>query len=117
LDLLDRGARRLDADLVDQPAVRANLYAVISEAYHGVGHADSAEAFAHRALALRRPDGPAPDAGRAVESQVLLGRALGSTDPEGSAAALREAVAQARQIGDDAVLLDALEAQGMTGLR
>ena len=29
LDLLDRGARRLDGGLADQPAVRADLYAVI----------------------------------------------------------------------------------------
>ena len=112
LDLLDRGARRLDGGLADQPAVRADLYAVIGDAYLGLGRPDSAAAFARRVLAVTGPSGVARDAVAAVRARVLLARATFPTDPEAAAAEFEQAVAAARASGDDAVLLDALEAQG-----
>ncbi len=112
LDLLARGARRIEADLADQPAVRAALYLVVGDSYLGLGRVDSAQAFARRALAARRPGGAATDAAEAARARILLGRALFPTDPTAAADALADAVADARTLGDPALLLDALEAQG-----
>jgi len=117
LDLLDRGARRLDLELSDQPGVRANLYLVVGEAYLGLGRADSAQAFARRAAAVRAPEGAAPDPERAIQAQLLLGRSLGPSEPTRATQLLVSAVADARALGNDAVLLDALEAQGTMGSR
>ncbi len=113
LSVLDRGARRLERELAGQPATRADLYVAIGQAYFGLGRADSAEAFARRAFAVRRPEGSAPDAARAAAAEVLLGRALYARNPERATDVLRQAIARARVSGDDAVLLDALEAQGV----
>ena len=115
LAVLDRGARRLERELADQPATRADLYVAIGEAYLGLGHADSAVAFSRRAQTIRQPGGAAPDAVRATSAQVLLGRALYRSDAGGAIDVLRDAVARARAAGDDNVLLDALEAQGLLG--
>ena len=112
LDLVDRGARRIDAELAGQPDVRARLLAVVSEAYLGLGRTDSALALARRARALRQPGGAAPDAAEAVRAQILIGRARFAADPAAGAQALARAVEQARALGDDALLLDALEVQG-----
>ncbi|WP_420455996.1 protein kinase domain-containing protein [Rubrivirga sp.] len=112
LDLLRRGADRIDAELAGQPGARARLGLVVGDAYLGLGQPDSAAAFARRTLALRQPGGAAPDAVEAVRARILLGRALFPTDPTAAADALAAAVADARTTGDDAVLLDALEAQG-----
>ena len=115
LDLLDRGARRLGAELAGQPGTRAALTLAVGDAYLGLGRADSAEALARRALALRRPRGAAPDRAGAVRARVLLGRALYRSDPAAGDDALARATADARALGDDAVLLDALEARGLLG--
>ena len=111
LDLLERGARRIDGDLADQPAVRAGLYLVVGEAYLGLGRPDSAVAFAQRALAIRQPDGAAPDARAAARARILFARGLYPIDPVGAGDVFESAVADARATGDDAVVLDALEAQ------
>ena len=112
LDLVDRGARRLDAELSGQPDVQARLLSVVAEAYLGLGRPDSARALARRALALRAPGGAAPDPAEAVRAQILIGRADFATDPAAGGRELATAVDLARQLGDDALLLDALEAQG-----
>ncbi len=112
LDLLRRGAGRIDAELSAQPGARARLGLVVGHAYLGLGRPDSAAAFARRTLALRQPGGAVTDAAEAVRARILLGRALFPTDPTAAAATLSDAVGDARAVGDDAVLLDALEAQG-----
>ena len=111
VDLLERGTRRIDHELAEQPGVRAALYTTVGEAYLGLGHPDSAAAFARRALALRGRGGAATDAEAAVEARLLLGRALFRTDPTEAATVLEEAVAEARAL-DDRLLLDALEVEG-----
>lgn len=112
LELLQQGAERIERNLADQPAVRAQLYHVIGEAYLGLGRADSAIAFAQRARRAREPGGAAPDPVAAVRARVLLGRSLFPVDPEASDRELAAAVTEARATGDAPVLLDALEAHG-----
>ncbi|PAP75405.1 serine/threonine-protein kinase [Rubrivirga marina] len=111
LDLLERGARRIDAELAGQSAVRAGLYLVVGDAYLGLGRPDSAVAFAQRALALRQSDGAAPDAVEAVRARLLFARGLYPIDPTGAGDVFESAVADARATGDDALVLDALETQ------
>ena len=111
LDLVDRGARRIDTELAGQPDVRARLLSVMAAAYLGLGRPDSAEALARRALALRRPGGPAPDPAEAVRARVRIGQAQFARRPAEGARELSAAVAAARGLGNPAVLLDALEAQ------
>ncbi len=111
LDLLERGARRIDVELARQPAVRAGLYLVVGDAYLGLGRPDSAVAFAQRALDLRRPDGAVPDASEAARARLLFARGLYPIDPTGAGDVFESAVADARAVGDDALVLDALEAQ------
>ena len=110
LELLDRGAGRIEAELAAQPSVRAGLYLVVGEAYLGLGRPDSAAAFARRARALHAAR--VPDAAAAVRARILLGRALYASDPEAADGELAAAVDAARATGDDALLLDALEARG-----
>ncbi len=112
LDLLNRGAQRLDRDLADQPGVRADLYGVIGRAYLGLGQLDSAAAFARRQIAIRQPGSVAPDIEGEVRGYLLLSHALFGSDPEQAGSLLMDAVARARGTGNDALLLDALEAQG-----
>ena len=112
LDLLNRGAARLDAELADQPGVRAELYGVIGSAYLGLGRPDSARAFARRQVAIREPGGAVPDLEGETRGLLLFGRALFGTDPVRAGRVLEDAVAKARDTGDDLLLLDALQARG-----
>lgn len=52
--ILDRGVEQIDADLVDQPVVRARLLATMAEAYRGLGDLEQARALYQQALELRR---------------------------------------------------------------
>ncbi len=51
--LLDRGARRVEAELGDQPLVAARLRAVIGRSYFGLGKYDDARGQQEEALRLR----------------------------------------------------------------
>ncbi|MCP4655183.1 MAG: tetratricopeptide repeat protein [bacterium] len=53
-DLLDRGARRLETELGDQPEIRAQLMNTVGRVYGRLALYDSAEALFEEALALRR---------------------------------------------------------------
>lgn len=53
-ELLDQGARRVDAELSDQPEVQAELLALLGEIHHKLGLYDRADSLLARALALRR---------------------------------------------------------------
>ena len=110
LELIDRGAQRLEAELAGQPDLRARLLTVVADAYLGQGRADSAEALSRRALAIRQPGGAAPDPAEAVRAEVLLGRAVFPGDPQQGNEILSRATERARGVGDE-VLLDALDAQ------
>ena len=111
LDLLDRGVRRVDAELADQPALQAELYGVISDAYGSLGRRDLAVRFARRALGLL--GGGVDPAGR-VAAQVRLAGALGVARGAGSDSLYQDAVRQARALGEPGPLLDALYAWGMS---
>ena len=112
LDLLARGARRVDLQLAGQPAVRAELYRTIALSYANLGQRDSALAFAERMAAVHAPDGPVPDPARALRAELIAARVLHGTDPEAAAAAFEPIAAAARRLGDRSVLLDVLDAQG-----
>ena len=47
-ELLDRGAERLDADLADQPEVRATMYDVVGSVYRELGLYDDAASLLQR---------------------------------------------------------------------
>ena len=61
-DLLKEGAERIDAELADEPDLRAKMLAVIGESYAGVGSYDRAEELLRSAVDLSRtllgPDDP-----------------------------------------------------------
>ena len=52
--LLDQGALRIDAELADQPEVRADLMTLIGDVYRELALYDEAETLLARAVALRR---------------------------------------------------------------
>ena len=114
-DLLDRGARRIDLELADQPATRADLYRTMGAAYLGIGESDSARAFALRAHALRRRGGLAADPREAVRARLLEAEATYRASPERGNEAIARVVRDARDLGDSGALLDALHLQGMLG--
>ena len=97
-DLLDRGARRVEEELAEQPEIQARLLGVIGEAYNNLGWTDRAE----------------PLLARSVE----IDRQLGDVDPGETVTALhRLAAVQAnRSRYDDAVasLEEAMDLQEAT---
>jgi serine/threonine-protein kinase len=52
--VLDRGVQRLDADLADQPGLRASLLGVMGRVYASLGLYDPAAALLEKTLALHR---------------------------------------------------------------
>jgi len=53
-EILDRGGRKIETELADQPLVQANLMTTIGGVYHSLGLFDPAESFLERALDTRR---------------------------------------------------------------
>jgi serine/threonine-protein kinase len=53
-EMLDSGAARIDRELVDQPATRAQMLLEMARAYFGLGARDRARRFAEVSLAIRR---------------------------------------------------------------
>ena len=117
LDLLNRGATRLGADLADQPALRADLATIMGQAYLSLGQADSAEALASLAASLRQPGGPAPDLAGAIDAEVVAAGATFLRDPQRADSLMRRSVDRARTLKDDEILFRALRvrAELMTG--
>lgn len=74
-EILDRGARRIETDLAQQPAVRANLMHTMGEVYTGLGLYDPASRFLMQAVELRREIAVAPDP-QLIASANSLGAAL-----------------------------------------
>ena len=111
LALLDRGGARLATELRGQPRLQAALFGVVSRAYRTTGAADSAEAFARRALALSRALG---DSAGVARARVRLGEALADAGRTGRAdAVFALAVDQARAAGDADGLAEALAARAL----
>jgi serine/threonine-protein kinase len=54
LELLERGAQRIDGELEDQPAVQARLLATLGQIYRKLGRLNESRSMEERALALRR---------------------------------------------------------------
>lgn len=55
-EILDRGAKRIDQSLGDEPSVRAELSTTLGEVYAGLGFFKQGEALIQRNLALRGVD-------------------------------------------------------------
>lgn len=74
-DLLDRGAARIDSELMDRPAVQAHLLHILSHVYGMLGNYDRSVDLAFKSLKVREDQ--LPDDGPAIaESANQLGSAL-----------------------------------------
>ncbi|HSG06884.1 MAG TPA: serine/threonine-protein kinase [Longimicrobiales bacterium] len=71
-EILDRGARRVDAELPDQPVVQARMMSAMGTVYQGLGLYDDALALLQRALVLREAS-LTPDDLEVAESLQRLG--------------------------------------------
>jgi serine/threonine-protein kinase len=104
--LLERGAERVDAELADQPAVRAELLGVLGQVYANLGDPEQGMRMMERAVKLRRdsiPGAPglAPALMRLADAQRVA-RELGW-----ARSTYGEAMAAAVESGDDAALASA----------
>jgi eukaryotic-like serine/threonine-protein kinase len=72
--LLDRGAKRIDADLKDQPRVQASLFETLSHVYGSLALHNDAVLLAEKSLALDAAAGVETD--QTSEAARTLGRAL-----------------------------------------
>jgi serine/threonine-protein kinase len=92
-DLLDRGARQIDAELSGQPEIQARMLTVIGRAYDNLGGSDRAEPLVQRAVALQRTV-HGDDSEQVVDAlQQLAGVQSRRGNLAGAEAALREAIA------------------------
>jgi tetratricopeptide (TPR) repeat protein/predicted Ser/Thr protein kinase len=96
-DLVDRGVRRIDSTLVDQPEVQAELRAVLGRVYANLGLYQQATPLLQASLSQRTRLHGDQDTSVAT-SMALLGNALAKQDKFDEAEPLlRGAVAQRRQ--------------------
>ncbi|MDP2956808.1 MAG: serine/threonine-protein kinase [Longimicrobiales bacterium] len=102
-EILDRGARRVEQELADEPIVQARLMATMGTVYQGLGLYDDALALLSRALALREASLD-PTSPEIAESLSRLGDLqLRRGDLEASEANLKRALAiQEAALGPDA---------------
>ncbi len=109
IELLERGTARIEAELADQPAVRADLLDVMSSAYLAQGAYHRAETLALQAVAVRLEDtSPA-----LPHSLMRLAEALEAQSRFTEADSLfRGIVAYQRDHGDEPSLINALERRG-----
>jgi serine/threonine-protein kinase len=97
-DLLDRGARRIDSTLVDQPEVQADLRAVLGRVYTNLGLLEQATPLLQRALDQRTAVLGAGDTAVAT-AMDLLGTALARQNKYAEAERLlRAALDQRRKL-------------------
>lgn len=95
-EILDKGARNIESDLAQQPAVRANLMHTLGRVYTGLGLYEPATRFLEQAVSIRRQlsDDPRPIL---VASANSLGSALYlKGEYEAAEATYRDALAAAR---------------------
>jgi len=97
-DLLDRGAKRVDSTLVDQPEVQAELRTVLGRVYSNLGLIQQATPLLEQSLAQRKALRGTDDSSVAT-SMDLLGRALTQQERQAEAdTLLRGALEQRRRL-------------------
>jgi len=102
-EILDRGARRVEAELADQPVVQARMMSAMGTVYQGLGLYDDALALLQRALTLREASLPPddPEVGESLQRLGDIQRARGDLEP--SEDNLRRALAiQEEKLGPEA---------------
>ena len=93
-ELLEGGARRIDAELAGDPVTQAEVFDAVARIENNLGLFDPALAHARQALALRERILPRGDA-RIADSRVLLGDAeLGKGDVQNARKTLEAALAE-----------------------
>ncbi len=97
-EILDSGASRIDRELADQPAARAQMMLEMGRAYFGLGARDRARRFAEVSLAIRRRAAPR-SALEIAETLDFLGLVrLEQGELDGAERAYHEALALRRQV-------------------
>ncbi len=96
-ELLDRGAQRLDTELVGQPALQARLRAVLGRVYASLGLYEPAAAQLATAVAFHRQDGGDPRELSRVLSN-LAGVRISQGAYQDAAALARESLALERRL-------------------
>lgn len=99
-DVLDRGTRRLDAELADQPEIRARLLTSIGAVYDNLGLGDKAIQTTNKAIDIQRTLKDSPQMLRSLASLAQMHRTRG--DFGATRVALNEATRIAEQL-DNAV--------------
>jgi serine/threonine-protein kinase len=103
-EILDQGARRLDADLSDQPALQANLLGVMGRVYSSLGFYEPAGQLLERSRTLlrRQHAGDDADLARVLSDLSSVRKSQGAYD--GAIALARESLEMQRRLygGDHA---------------
>ncbi len=92
--ILDEGSRRVERDLVAQPAVRASLEETLSRSYRGLGLLKEAKEHAERAVGLREAHDGRGSLPAASARLTLAEALLDAGDPKGGREALAPALAR-----------------------
>ena len=112
-EILDRGARRIEIDLAQQPAVRANLMHTMGEVYTGLGLYEPASRLLGEAVDLQREIAAEPHP-RLVASANSLGATLYLKGEYGaSQRVFEDALAAARALDSEP---NPMTSRAMTGL-
>jgi tetratricopeptide (TPR) repeat protein len=112
-EILDRGAARIDRDLADQPAVRANLMRTMGRVYTGLGLYQPATELLEQAMALRENLTTEPTVDTLATANAL-GSALYLKGEYAAAEAIyRDTIAAARTLYPDG---DPLLSEAVAGL-
>jgi serine/threonine-protein kinase len=115
-ELLDRGAAKVERELADQPAAKADLMTVMSESYQNLGLYPPAEQLAERAVATLRARHAPTDSALAA-ALIAHGMALHYIDRTRDARVEYDsALAIRRRLGDttSAVVAQTLALEGST---
>ena len=97
-ELLDQGVKRLDADLSDQPELRASLLGVMGRVHASLGLYEPAADLLERSEALLRRQRPGDDPERARVMSELASVRRTRSDLAGATALARESLAMQRRI-------------------
>ncbi len=81
-EILDRGARRVERELVDQPQVQAKLMSTIGETFWGLGHFDAAQEWLEKALRIQERlfDGDHVDLADSLNALAVVLRSKGERE-------------------------------------
>ena len=104
-EILDRGARRVDRELGDQPMVRAQLAGIIGDVYREIGEYDEAGKLLRESLALEEAARP-PDSLTLANAYNRLGILMRVTGRRDSARTLLERALGIRERSLDSLDLD-----------